>query len=69
MLGCCFVIFSVSWMFYGVAYALLFGSKETTLVPLATNLLYGITYMIAGASMYILSRPLAYLIARKLKSD
>ena len=56
-------------MFYGVAYALLFGSKETTLVPLATNLLYGITYMIAGASMYILSRPLAYLIARKLKSD
>ena len=67
--GCCIVIYGVAWVFYSVAHNLLLEDRGTSLVSTVTNLLWCITFMLAGAIMYVLSRPLAYLVARKLKSD
>jgi hypothetical protein len=67
--GCYLLVYSVSGVFSGVAHAVLLESKETSLIPFMTNLLSCLTYFIAGAILYVLSRPLAYLIAGRLKAD
>jgi hypothetical protein len=67
--GCCLVIYSAALLFYGVAYTLLLANKETSLVPFVANLLCCIEFFIAGAIIYLLSRPLAYLIAGRFKGD
>ena len=67
--GFCLIVYSAALLFYAVAHLVLLESKETGPVPLATNVLYFIMYFLTGALLYLLSRPLAYLIAGRLKGE
>ena len=67
--GCCIVIYSAALLFYAAAHLILLENKETGPVWLATNLLCFIMYFLAGALLYVLSRPLAYLIAGRFKGE
>ncbi len=67
--GLCLIIYSAALLFYAVAHFILLENKETGPVTLSTNVLYFLMYFFAGAIMYLLSRPLAYLIAGRFKGD
>jgi hypothetical protein len=67
--GLCLIAYSAALLFYAAAHFILLENKETGPVTLSTNLLCFVMYFFAGAIMYVLSRPLAYLIAGRLKGD
>lgn len=67
--GVCLIVYSATQLFYAAAHFVLLESKETGPLPLAINLLCFIMYFLTGALLYLLSRPLAYLIAGRLKDE
>lgn len=67
--GFCLIAYSAAFLFFTVAHLILLEDKATGPVPLATNVLYFLMYFLTGALLYALSRPLAYLVAGRLKDD
>jgi surface polysaccharide O-acyltransferase-like enzyme len=67
--GLCLIVYSAALLFYAAAHFILLESKETGPIPLATNVLYFVMYFLTGALLYALSRPLAHLVAGRLKYD
>lgn len=67
--GFCLMIYSASLLFYAVAHLILLEDRATGPVPLASNVLSFITYLLAGAALFAMSRPLAYLVAGRLKNE
>ena len=65
--GCCVVFYAVAGILYGVVCFILFGGKDSSPTPFMTSLLWSLLLMFTGAALFVLSRPLAYLIAGRFE--
>jgi hypothetical protein len=67
--GLCLVVYSAGFLLYAAAHFILLEDRGAGAVTLSTNVLYFITFFLTGAALFVLGRPLAYLVAGRLKGE